>query len=491
VWNRVLTVFRAGFAAHWGAGRWPAAPLVAHGTVAAVLCGLASGALPPFAYGLFALAVSGALIALPLLGDFGPLLRSDPAAEWVEALPVSSAELRLARTLLVLFAVFVLSLAALLPAAWFAPETAGLAGRVALVAAGLGQSVLVAAFLLALQSTLGERAETLLVLLQTAIVVGIVLGIAVGLRLLPSIAGVATPVDSGLGFLPPAWFATVLVPRSADLSWAWRAAPIVSTAGALLLLASCPLPKPPRARATGGWLAVLLAPARAIATRAWVRRDERPAFDLVYDALPLEREFVLRTYPMIGIPLAFLVAGARGSDPAMRQGLLAVLLFTPAAYLPILLVHVPATASAEARWILETSPLPRAAHAGGAVKAVAVRFLLPLHALLFVLAWTQAGLAFAVRIALPAGILASILLRALYAKFVKDLPLSVAPDDVAAKLDWAGVLMGLGIGLTLAAILAVRFVTSIGIGIGVAAALFVLDRALDRRRAPDPAQAGS
>ncbi len=40
-----------------------------------------------------------------------------------------------------------------------------------------------------------------------------------------------------------------------------------------------------------------------------MRKGERGTFDLVWDALPLEREFVLRTYPMFGIPLAFLVAG--------------------------------------------------------------------------------------------------------------------------------------------------------------------------------------
>ena len=73
MWHRVSTVFRAGFAAQWGAGVWPAAPIVSHGTVGAVLCGLASGSLPPYAYALFALAVSGALIALPFLGDFGAL----------------------------------------------------------------------------------------------------------------------------------------------------------------------------------------------------------------------------------------------------------------------------------------------------------------------------------------------------------------------------------------------------------------------------------
>ena len=123
---RVLSVFRAGFAAHWGSGAWPAAPIVTHGTVAAVLCGLASGSLPPFAYGLFAFSLSASLIALPLLGDFGPLLRADPAAEWIEAQPVTRGELRLSRTLLVHFAVGVLSLAALLPAAFFAPDSVAL-----------------------------------------------------------------------------------------------------------------------------------------------------------------------------------------------------------------------------------------------------------------------------------------------------------------------------------------------------------------------------
>jgi hypothetical protein len=486
VWDRVLTVFRAGFAAHWGAGAWPAAPLVLHGTVAAVLCGLASEGLPPFAYALFALSASGALIVLPLLGDFGPLLRSDPAAEWVEALPVTRAELRLARTLLILFALFVLSLAALLPAAWFAPDSAGLGGRAALVAAGLGQSLLLAAVLLAVQSALGERAEALLVLLQTLLVVGVVLGVAVGLRLVPAIAHLESPVGAGLEAFPPAWFAAAAAPSEAPLPSLWRAAPWLAALASLALLAFGPLPRAPRARASGGWLAFALSPLRALAVRAWVRREERPAFDLVFDALPLEREFVLRTYPMIGIPLAFLIAGSRGEAGAMREGLLAVLLFTPAAYLPILLVHVPGTASPEARWILETSPLPREAHAGGAIKAIALRFLVPLYTMLFVLAWTQAGFSFALRLALPAALVSTILLRLLYAKFVHEPPLSVAPDEIEARLDWTGVLAGLGIGLTLAAILAANWVTSLGAGLALAAALLVVERALDRRVAiPD------
>jgi hypothetical protein len=186
VGHRVLTVFRAGFAAQWGAGVWPAAPIVSHGTVAAVLCGLASGALPPFAYAIFALCVSGALLALPFLGDFGALLRSDPAAEWVETLPVSRFELRLARTLLILFSVGVLSLAALLPAAWFAPDDAGWSGKALLVLAGLAQGLAIVAFLVALQSALGDRAEGLLVLAQTLLFTGIALGLVVGLALGPA-----------------------------------------------------------------------------------------------------------------------------------------------------------------------------------------------------------------------------------------------------------------------------------------------------------------
>jgi hypothetical protein len=476
VWDRVLTVFRAGFAAQWGTGAWPAATLVAHGTAAAVLCGLAAGPLPPFAYGLFALSVSGALVALPLLGDFGPLLRSDPAAEWVEALPVSRSELRLARTLLVLFAVSVLSLAALLPAAFFAPVE-GLGGRAALFAAGLAQSLFLAAFLLGVQSALGERAEALLVLLQTLLVVGIVLGFAVGLRLLPSLAHVESPAGSSLWAFPPAWFATVLVPEKHPL---WALSPWIAAVAALAILVFCPLPRAPRARTSGGWLARALSPVRVLAARFWVRKDERPAFDLVFDALPLERDFVLRTYPMLGIPLAFLIAGSRGESGSVREGLLSLLLFTPAAYLPILLVHVPATASPEARWILETAPVSRAAHARGAVKAVALRFLLPLYAILFLLAWVQVDLSFAVRLGLPAFLLATILARSLYAKFVHELPLSVAPSEIESRLDWTGALLGLALGLTLAAILAARFVTSVPLGLGLAAALVLVERLGDQ-----------
>ena len=137
MWNRVLAVFRAGFGAHWRGADVPVAPLVVHGSVAAALALLVGDSLPPYAYALFMLSLALGLIALPLLGDFGFLLRADPAREWIEAQPVRAIELRLARTMILLVLVMTLAGAALLPIAVFAPSSMGVGARVALFAAGL------------------------------------------------------------------------------------------------------------------------------------------------------------------------------------------------------------------------------------------------------------------------------------------------------------------------------------------------------------------
>jgi hypothetical protein len=488
--HRVLAVFRAGFEAQWARGAWPAAPLVMHGSIAAVLCALVKNDLPPFAYALFAFSVSASLIALPLLGEFGALLRADPAREWIEALPVTKFELRAGRTLLLGVSIALLSLAALVPAAVFAPSAMSIAARIALVAWGLAQALGLAAVLLAVQSALGERAETLLVILQTALVAGIVIGLVAGLRVVPAIRGLSSPARGApeLAWFPPAWFAAQIADGSREINgeisaqidaW-WRSAAWIATAAACAILAAAPLPPAPRARRTGGWLALALAPARALATRIWVRSSERAAFDLVFDALPLEREFVLRTYPMFGIPLAFLFVGARGETGPAHDGLLAVLLFTPATYLPVLLVHVPASASARARWILECAPISPRAIANGALKAVAVRFILPLYVLLFAIAWSQVDASFAARLALPGACVSLIVVRLLYPMCVGDLPLSVAPDEIEAKMDWTGTLLTLAIVLTIAAMVAFAYITTIGRGLAVAAALITIEWAFDR-----------
>ena len=474
---RIVALLRASFAAQWGSGAWPAAPLVTHGTVAAVVCGLVSDVLPPYAYALVALSASAALVALPLLGEFAPLLRADSAGDWLAAQPVRRSEIRAARTLLLLASVGALALAALLPAAWFAPDEVGWSGKLALVACGFGQALVVAAGLLTLQASLGERAESLLVLLQTALFAFVVVGLLVGLRHVPALLGVGGPSDlpRWIASLPPAWFAAPFARDGASAGL-----PSIAALVALIALALAPPAAEPRARKGGGVIAAALAPLRAALSRTWVRPRERASFDLVYDALPLEREFVLRTYPLVGIPLAFLVAGARGEPGAGREALLALLLFTPAIYLPVLLVHVPASASAGARWIVDTAPVGEREVAAGARKAVALRFVVPLYAILFAAAWSQAGFAFALRLALPAAMLSILLLRHLYAICVVGPPLSTKPDEIVVQLDWTGPLLMLAVGLTIAAVLAWRYVTSVELGIALTGALAACELALDR-----------
>jgi len=310
---------------------------------------------------------------------------------------------------------------------------------------------------------------------------GIVLGCVIGPRLVPALVGVHSPAEGStlLAGLPSAWFATSLATHEV-LGAAWSSSAGIAIAASAAILAFAPQATVVEGQRRG-WLSIALDPLRRLVARLWVRRDERGAFDLVFDALPLEREFVLRTYPMIGLPLAMLVTGARGPGGPEREALLAVLLFSPAIYLPVLLVHVTATSSPDARWILEGAPVSRAAIDNGALKALAVRFLVPLYAVLFAFAWAQAGLDFAARLA-PAGFLVTlILMRKLYALCVTDLPLSVEPGSIQAKMDWTGTLMMLAIVLTLVSVAAFKLVTTIWIALAVAAVLVLLEWRADRR----------
>jgi hypothetical protein len=365
-----------------------------------------------------------------------------------------------------------------LPAALCAPQ-ASLAGRVAFVLLGLGQALCVTAALFGLQSALGERAEGLLVALQTVLVTGVLVGAIGGLRLVPSMVDLVEPTRGMLAY-PPAWFAAAW--SGAGEGLAWRVAAPLGFAAACGVLVFAPPPPSTVARRSGGPLALLLAPARALAERVWVRRGaERGAFGLVVDALPLEREFVLRCYPMLGIPLAFLLAGARGESGPARDGLLSVLLFTPGAYLPILVVYAQATASPDARWLFDTAPAGAPAIARGAIKGLAVRFLLPLYLGLGALTWALAGHELALRLVPAGAALSLIVTRAMYGRLVAEPPLSVAPDEVRTELDWTGSLLGLGLGLTVVAVLAVRFIETPALGVALGLGLLAVDLVLDRR----------
>jgi len=460
--RRISAILRARLAAQFSGGP-PWAALLAQGSFAAVLCLLARDTVGPWGYALFALSLSGGLVLLSLLGEFGGVLRRDPAGDWAEALPSSELERRLAHFALIAVLLMGLSLAVGVPAVLFAPSALGWLQRAVMFAAVLAQSIGLAAGLLAIAALLGERAEGLLVLLQTAIVAVAVSATLASLRLLGWVNALEAGKVDAPGFL--AWWPSTHVASSITspplgVAEAAPGLPLVVALAGAVLLTLIPPAHEGRGRKSTTPLALMLAPLSALAARFWVRKDERACFHLVQDALPLERDFVLRTYPMVGLPLAFFLAGAKGDAGPEREGLLAVLLFTPAIYLPILLAHVPATSSPRARWILESAPVTAAAIRGGAVKALAVRFLVPLYVVLGGLAAVLAGPDFALRLA-PAGFLITlVVMRVLYPMVVRDLPLSVAADDVEVRHDWMGMLSTLAFGLVVLAALAQYVVAS-------------------------------
>ena len=285
-----------------------------------------------------------------------------------------------------------------------------------------------------------------------------------------------------------AWFATWTgalddpIARTAAL----LAAGLFAFAIAVLLLAPPPAESEPP-RGGSGLLERALAGPRALVARMLVRADERAAYDLVFDALPREREFALRTYPLLGIPIAFLLLGAAGGGGELESSaLLALLLFVPVVLFPVLLVHVPATATPEASWLLETAPVSERAVAAGARKAVAVRFLLPLFVALFALALSREGLEFTLRLWPPALAVNLLVLRLLWPRCVVATPLSQAPDELQTPGDLGGTLLGLAFALTLLAAAAHALIPSPLVGIALAVGVLGLDALLARSSPAHP-----
>lgn len=482
MWNRVVILLRARLAARGAAETVPIATLFLHASVAAFLCGVVRDALSPYTYAAFALTISSGLVALPLLGEFGALLVHDEADAWVRALPISDLEQRLARALHVLIATLTQSASSLVVAAVFAPSTFTFVDRFELVAQGLLLAATVAATLVWLQSLFSARAPTLLVVLQTLLFGSVIVGAVVGVRFVTEFGELSAPTSTFVRAFPPALFAAPFEGQAhiaGAVPW-----PIVGwwvgalALGSLLVLPSVGADAPRRGRA---WSSIVFAPLRVLTLRAWVRRDERATFELVFEALAREREVVMRSYPLIGVPLAFLALGARGEEGPAKEGLAALLLFTSATYLPVLLAHVVVSRSHRARWILDTAPTPRAALQNGAFKALVARFVVPLYVLLAVLTIVQGTLSSAALLVPIAFLLAVAVMRATWDACVHDLPMSNPPEAIEAKLNWGNVLIGSGVVLTIVAVLAWRLVDRAWLAAVICAALLALELATDRR----------
>lgn len=401
--NRLTSLVRAQLSGEVLGERTPVAALAMQVVISGLLCAIVRGEVDGFGYAVFALCLPLALTTVPLLGELAPLLRADPATEWVGALPVTARDLRLSRVMTLLLIMGALAAASLIPAAILAPGSMSLAERPLLVVMGVLQTWTVAAALLLLQVVLGRGGDTVLVALQTMLFVAIMVGVLVGLRSLGALAAVDGPAGLWL-LLPPAWFAAPFIVGDAGAA---PAIAMTATLCAAAVLALAPFPPAPRARSTRSVLGTLLAPARFLAERLWVRKEERGAFGFVFDALPAEREFVVRTYPLVAAPLLLVLLGADATT-VEGEGLYALLLFAPGAYLPFVLMHVPTTATPAARWVIDTSPVDPLAEDSGARKAVATRLLLPLYLAMGALVAVLASPALAFRlwpVALASGLL--------------------------------------------------------------------------------------
>ncbi|MCE9594089.1 MAG: hypothetical protein K8S98_07845 [Planctomycetes bacterium] len=477
MWNRVAILLRARFGARGAAETIPISALFLHASVAGFLCGVVRDALSPWTYAAFALSLSSALVALPLLGEFGALLVHDEADAWVRTLPVSDLEQRLARALHVLIAAATQAASSLVVAALFAPSSFGVLERGLLVAEGLALAVTVASVLVWLQSLLATRAATLLVLLQTLLFGSVIVGAVAGVRFVRGFGTSEAPQSLAAFAFPPALFSAPFARGDFAVWTALAWAVTVAALASLLALPNAGVEAPRRKRA---WSALLFLPLRTLALKTWVRREERASFELVFDALSSEREFVMRSYPLIGVPLAFLALGVRGEHGAARDGLAALLLFTTATYLPVLLAQLVVSRSHRARWILDTAPTARRAIDNGAFKALVARFVVPLYCLLTALAIAQGELWSSLRLVPIAFLVAVAVMRGVWSFCVHDVPLSNPPDHVEAKLQWSNLLGTLGVLLTIVAVLAWRFVDRAWIAAVVVAALALLEWTTDR-----------
>jgi len=455
---------------------WPIPAVVFLAALSSVIASLAGELLPPFPYAFLALSLGPLVLGLPILSDLVGLLRHDEGLEWVSALPTRPAELTLARTAHLGAWLGALALAWFIPWSGFAPAGLGLGARLALPLLGFLLALGLATALIWAQQVLLARLAGLWVALETLWMVLAVVGILRILGGLPAIAAWSTGA-AGLALLPSTWFARALVEGG---HWWWTPAAL----GFPCLLALLRVPASEQAAPTArGGLERWLAPLRWLALRFWVRSDERGPFELVFRGPGREREFALRTYPMIGIPLAFLWLGASGGSEHWRTDVLALLLFTSGVSLPLLLVHLPLTQSPGAAWIQRLAPLGTRSHREGAIKAVFVRWVVPLYVALLAIGLGLGRGADVLRLWAPALLLALLLVRWLYPRCVRDLPLSTAPDELPANLDWAGPVTTLALGLTILAVLANRMLDW-GASLALTLFLVALEGWKGRRRSP-------
>ena len=456
--RRILLLTRVRLQGEWfgeKGGSLPIAPLVFQGVIATGILWLVQGDLDVHAHGVVALTLLFVLTMLSLLGELAPLLALDPAEEWVAGLPVTKREVRLSKIAVCLLVSLGMSLSVLVPAMLLAPEGMAWVQRLALMGLGFGLVLVSTALALLLHSLLQGKRSGLLVLLQAGLFVSLFVLFVGGLGRADELTGWSDARGGWLA-LPSVWFAGPLAPNPwAPATWLALGAGFLAIAG----LGGAPFPQKAQAVGTQSVLGTVLAPVYHVARKVWVRPQERPIFDWIYAGLPAEKDFGLRTYPLMAIPFAFLFLGADGQQPE-GQGLLAILAFAPLTYLPILLLFVPTTQTPAARVVVDVTPVGKMQEQEGALKAIAIRILIPLYALLAVVVGWVAGWALCLHLIPTAAALTVITLRPLWKHYVEHPPLSTPAQDLGGvwRDDLTGGMFVMAVYSVLAALLTWKFV---------------------------------
>ncbi|MEZ5974022.1 MAG: hypothetical protein R3E96_04005 [Planctomycetota bacterium] len=170
-----------------------------------------------------------------------------------------------------------------------------------------------------------------MILLQAALFVGLFVGFVAGLGRANLLAG-WTQTGGWWLLLPSTWYAAPLAPEPLGPATALLVASVLL---ALAILWFAPFPSKSASLGTSSLTGTLLRPSPRCCAASGCVLPNALCSTGSYTALPAEKDYGLRTYPLLAIPLAFLFLGAEGTKPE-GQGLLAILSFAPLTYPPIL-----------------------------------------------------------------------------------------------------------------------------------------------------------
>ena len=369
--GRVRLLAQARFSQALPEGGWlPVAGILIHGGLLTICALILGGQLIPELFGTLTLGLSGVLCGVALLGDLAPLLARDHSDDWIESQPSTPADHTRARTLVLTVVLGSLGAGGMIPVALLGPE--GLATWMLPILGAL-QALAIATVLLLIERFAGRHGAGLLIGLQTLLLALLFAGSFLVLERLPQLAAM-TEIPGYWHMFPSSGLGGLLGDAP---NWI-LAAPALALALALPFVPASEAEVP---HSTDTPLARLLAPIARMIEKGFLAPAQKAPFRFIQRALPAERDFAIRAWPLGIAPLALLGIGA---DPSTLhgQGLFALVAFAPAAYLPVFLMFVPTTRTPEARWILDSAPLHPHHEAIAGRWAVALRVVLPLQAVI-------------------------------------------------------------------------------------------------------------